>query len=85
MPRKEKPKPESRPEEAPPDQAAKERRWNLELRTRLDELMEIARDLSRHAPGMTETELRAELDRIEWLAEEIWRAAVYGPIERRLP
>ncbi|MBI4512740.1 MAG: hypothetical protein HY702_01400 [Gemmatimonadetes bacterium] len=79
MPRKEKPEPEHRTEEAP-----QERRWNLELRTRLDELMEIARDLSRHAPGMTETELRAQLDRIEWLAEEIWRAAVYGPIEKRL-
>lgn len=45
--------------------------------------MEIARDLSRNAPSMTETELRAQLDRIEWLAEEIWRAAVYGPIEKR--
>jgi ubiquinone biosynthesis protein COQ9 len=64
---------------------AEERRWNLELRARLDEIREIARHLSRHAAEMTEAELQAQQERIEWLAEEIWRAAVYGPIEKRTP
>ncbi len=63
--------------------SAEERRWNLELRARLDEIREIARHLSRHAAEMTEKELQAQQDRIEWLADEIWRSAVYGPIERR--
>jgi hypothetical protein len=62
-----------------------ERRWNLELRSRLDEVMGIARHLSQHADEMTEAELQAQQDRIEWLADEIWRSAVYGPIEKQLP
>lgn len=65
--------------------SAEERRWNLELRARLDEIMEIARHLSQYAPEMGEEELQAQQDRIEWLADEIWRSAVYGPIEKRTP
>jgi hypothetical protein len=79
------------PRKGPPGRArpapgsADERRWNLELRTRLDEIMEIARYLSQHAAEMSEDELQAQQDRIEWLADEIWRSAVYGPIEGRAP
>lgn len=47
--------------------------------------MEIARHLSQHADEMTEGELEAQQDRLEWLADEIWRSAVYGPIEKQLP
>lgn len=65
--------------------SADERRWNLELRGRLDEIMDIARHLSQHADEMAEDELQAQQDRIEWLADEIWRSAVYGPIEKGLP
>jgi hypothetical protein len=63
--------------------ASGDRRRNHELRERLDEIVQLARTLSQ---GGTTT-LRAELDeartRIEWLAEEIWAAAVYGPLEGR--
>lgn len=69
----------------PAAETADERRWNLELRTRLDEIREIARNLSRQAAEMSPDELQAQQDRIEWLADEIWRAAVYGPIEKRMP
>ena len=74
-------KKKSREGSEPPDGApAKERRRNLELRERLDELVELARHLSRHSREMTDDELdHAEL-RAEWLAEEIWRSAVFGPL-----
>jgi hypothetical protein len=58
-----------------------ERRWNHELRERLDEMIELARHLVRHAGEMSEEQLRDSQLRVEWLAEEIWRAAVHGPLE----
>lgn len=61
----------------------KERRSNLELRERLDELFDLARELYNESINMSQEELDEARARIEWLAEEIWAAAVYGPIEQR--
>jgi Lon protease-like protein len=75
----------SRARSRPEPGSADERRWNLELRQRLDEIMEIARHLSQHASEMSEDELQSHRDRIEWLADEIWESAVFGPLEKRGP
>ncbi len=68
------------PEEA---SSGRERRHNLELRERLDQLMDLARHLYREASQMSQDELEAARERVEWLAQEIWEAAVYGPLEER--
>jgi hypothetical protein len=44
-------------------------------------MIELARHLVRHAGEMSEEQLRDSQLRVEWLAEEIWRAAVHGPLE----
>lgn len=56
-----------------------ERRTNFELRERLDEIIALARRLSRDAVEMSEEELQESQLRAEWLAEEIWWVAVEGP------
>jgi hypothetical protein len=61
-----------------------ERRRNHELRERLDEIVLLARELSRQASEMSPRELERSRMRVEWLAEEIWGAAVYGPLEDRV-
>lgn len=60
-----------------------ERRHNFELRERLDELFELARDLYRRRTELSEEELTRARERLEWLSSEIFEAAVYGPIEQR--
>ncbi|UCC83272.1 MAG: hypothetical protein JSW46_20360 [Gemmatimonadota bacterium] len=60
-----------------------ERRHNLELRERLDQIMDLARHLYRSASDMSPEQLEEARERIEWLAQEIWEAAVYGPLEER--
>lgn len=60
--------------------AGGDRRKNLELRERLDEIIALARKLSQQGAMMPREELDEARLRIEWLAEEIWGAAVYGPI-----
>jgi hypothetical protein len=64
--------------------ASGERRRNHELRDRLDEIVLLARKLSQEGQTMARDELDKTRMRIEWLAEEIWGAAVYGPIEERI-
>ncbi|KPK66088.1 MAG: hypothetical protein AMS21_03145 [Gemmatimonas sp. SG8_38_2] len=64
--------------------ASGERRKNHELRERLDEIVLLARKLSQDGPAMSREELDATRMRIEWLSEEIWAAAAYGPLEERL-
>ena len=64
--------------------ASGERRSNHELRERLDEIVLLARKLSQDGPTMAREELDATRTRIEWLSEEIWAAAVYGPLEERI-
>jgi Lon protease-like protein len=68
------------PEESP---TGSERRHNLELRERLDQILDLARQLYREASQMSSDELEQARERIEWLAQEIWEAAVYGPLEQR--
>jgi len=58
-----------------------ERRRNHELRERLDEIVALARKLSQDAGAMSREELDSIRARIEWLSEEIWTSAVYGPLE----
>jgi hypothetical protein len=65
------------------DFKGKERRSNFELRERLDQLIELARELSRTGSSLSREELDEARLRIEWLSEEIWTAAVYGPLEQR--
>ncbi len=59
-----------------------ERRSNFELRERLDELFDLAVELSRRREELTRDEIEDAQARFEWLAEEIWRAAVFGPLEQ---
>jgi hypothetical protein len=66
------------PEEKP---SGSDRRRNFELRERLDEIIVMARKLSQDGTSMSREELDSIRARIEWLAEEIWGAAVYGPLE----
>ncbi len=61
-----------------------ERRRNHELRERLDEIVSLARKLCQEGSMMTQEVLDKTRQRIEWLAEEIWGAAVYGPLEERV-
>jgi low affinity Fe/Cu permease len=66
------------PEDQP---SGSDRRSNFELRERLDEIIAMARKLSQDGTTMSREELDSVRARIEWLAEEIWGAAVYGPLE----
>jgi hypothetical protein len=65
------------------DYKGQERRSNSELRERLDQIIELARNLNRRGSEMSREELDEARMRTEWLSEEIWAAAVYGPIEQR--
>ncbi len=56
-----------------------ERRRNPELRERVDELLDLVRRLSREGSELADDEMERRLQRIEWLAEEIWQAAAHGP------
>lgn len=50
-----------------------ERRQNPELREVLDELVDYVRGLSRSVPQMSPSELEYAQERLEWLANEVWR------------
>jgi hypothetical protein len=56
-----------------------ERRSNRSLRELLDELMTHAREIARRAKRMTPAELDYAQQRLEWLADEVWRVATGGP------
>ena len=51
----------------------RERRQNVALRELLDELIQLSRHLSNHAATLAPSELAYARDRLEWLADEIWR------------
>lgn len=63
---------------APP---APERRQNRTLREVLDELVAHVRDIARRARSMSRAELDYAQQRLEWLADEVWRLAVKGEDE----
>lgn len=52
-----------------------ERRANRELREVLDELVEHVRYVARNVRTMSKQDLEYAEERLEWLADEIWRAA----------
>ena len=54
---------------------APERRQNRPLREVLDELLSHAREIARRAKSMTPAELDYAQQRLEWLADEVWRVA----------
>lgn len=66
--------------DAPP-RPAPERRRKPTLREVLDELVEHVRQVTRGAPTMTPDERDYAQQRLEWLADEVWRLAVQGEDE----
>ena len=61
---------------ASPAPSASDRRHRLGLRELLDEMIAVARDLSRRADHMSRQELEYAHQRLEWLADEVWREAI---------
>lgn len=55
---------------------ASERRHNHTLREVLGELVVHARDIAQRARTMSPEELEQAQERLEWLADEVWRVAV---------
>jgi hypothetical protein len=60
-------------------QPGAERRNNRQLRELLDELVEHVRYVARNTSALTKTDLEYAEERLEWLAEEVWRAALERP------
>lgn len=58
-----------------PKPRQEERRHNRPLRDVLDDFLQLARDVTRRSKGMTAAELDYAQQRLEWLADEVWRAA----------
>lgn len=52
-----------------------ERRNNRPLREVLDDLLAHTREIARRAKAMTPAELDYAQQRLEWLADEVWRVA----------
>ncbi len=57
-------------------QSGGERRQNRELREVLDELVEHVRYVARNVRTMSKQDLEYAEERLEWLADEVWRAAL---------
>jgi hypothetical protein len=55
-----------------------DRRRNQPLRELLDEMIDLARRLTREAATMPPAELEYAHQRMEWLAGEIWEQATQG-------
>jgi len=55
-----------------------ERRSNRELREVLDELVEHVRYVARNVETLSKQDLEYAEERLEWLADEVWRAATGG-------
>ena len=53
-----------------------ERRANRALREVLDELVEHVRYVARNVKTMTPQDLEYAEERLEWLADEVWRVAL---------
>lgn len=58
-----------------PRKSIQERRSNRPLREVLDDLLEHTRTIVREAKTMTPQELEYAQQRLEWLADEVWRVA----------
>jgi hypothetical protein len=55
-----------------------ERRANRALREVLDELVEHVRYVARNVRTMSQQDLEYAEERLEWLADEVWRTALGG-------
>jgi len=55
-----------------------DRRERIELRELLDELVVHIRTLTREHRTMAPEEIHYAQQRLEWLADEIWRSAIKG-------
>ncbi|HXG96025.1 MAG TPA: hypothetical protein VNJ06_02800 [Gemmatimonadales bacterium] len=77
MSTRDKKSPSRAPRSAPPPHtpAQGERRRNRPLREVLDELVSHTRDIARRAKTMTPAEVDYAQQRLEWLADEVWRVA----------
>lgn len=53
-----------------------ERRSKRELREVLDELVQHVRYVARNVRTLSKQELEYAEQRLEWLADEVWRAAI---------
>jgi hypothetical protein len=62
-----------------PRGATPERRQNYTLREILEELVTHARDVAGRAKSMSPEELERAQERLEWLADEVWRVATEQP------
>lgn len=62
--------------------SARERRSNHELREVLDELVQYVRQLAASAELMSPSEREYAQERLEWLAEEVWRFVLEGGEQR---
>lgn len=69
------PPPAPPPASSPAFPPGTERRRNRPLREGLDELLSHTRDIARRAKTMTPAELDYAQQRLEWLADEVWRVA----------
>ncbi len=58
--------------------AQPERRRNRALREVLDDLVSHVRHIARNVSTMAPEELSYAQERLEWLADEVWRAATEG-------
>ena len=61
--------------------AQMERRNNRALREVLDDLVDHVRNIARNVGTFTPEEIQHAQERLEWLADEVWRAAVEGDDE----
>lgn len=57
------------------NRATPERRGNRQLREVLDELIEHVRYVARNVETMSKQDLEYAEERLEWLADEVWRNA----------
>jgi hypothetical protein len=53
-----------------------ERRRNATLREIMDEMLQHVRDIARRSPEMSADEIEYAQQRLEWLADEVWRAVI---------
>lgn len=69
-----------RPPRSPqvPSKPVAERRTNRPLREVLNELLEHTRGITRRARQLSSEELEYAQQRLEWLADEVWRIATGG-------
>jgi hypothetical protein len=71
--------PGSAPPDPPPSNpGAPDRRSNHALREVLDELIDHVREISRSRDGLSRDKVDYAQERLEWLADEIWRLTIEG-------